>query len=227
MAVLANEPIGTIADQQSNYRILADADVVNAASATWVHLNDGGKLWLGSESRGIFHKNRLTLEKGRARLNVREGYEVQARGVSLYPKGPLSTATVGFLNNGNLAVGVWEGSLRIAAGSTVLENVMPGEILEFAPPQTTGSTGSPGGGGPMPGGGLAGPCPAQICVNGPISYEGNGDTLKAFITDETTGAKIELVGAAANLQARGVKAGTRLIVAGTVASRAAPQIIPG
>ena len=227
VGLLANTTIGKVEDRSrwSNFRPLTESDVVTAISATTVYLNNGGKLWLAAGSQGTFYKDYLTLEKGRARLDLHPGYEVHARGVSLRPTAGLSTMTIGFLNTGNVAVAVWKGSVRVASGPKVIENLMPGAMLEFMPPQLPGSSGSPGGGtmpGPGGGGGAGGNCPAQICLNGPISYEGEGKDMKAFITDEATGIKVELVGAAPGLQANGVKAGTRFSVAGNVDTKADP-----
>ena len=227
ISLLANRTIGKVEDrsQWSSFRPLTESDVITATSATTVYLNNGGKLWLAAGSRGTFYNDHLTLEKGRARLDLHPGYEVQARGVSLHPTAGLSTVTIGFLETGNIALAVWKGSVRVASGAKVIENLMAGAMLEFMPPQLPGSSGSPGGG-PMPGpgggGGAGGNCPAQICLNGPISYEGQGKDMKAFITDEATGIKVELVGAAPGLQANGVKAGTRFAVAGNVDTKADP-----
>ena len=165
-----------------------------------VVLNGGTTVWLSPYSLAEFHADRMLLEKGGAKAELSGGYRIEAGQITVVPRGQ-STALVGLLADGHLAVSAASGSLSVqSCGSTVVESIMPRQILEFA--MQTSSSGTP----PPPNsrsGAVLGACncpapagapkpkdaakPCMICPSGELSVE-NG---KLYVNDEFRG-KIEL-----------------------------------
>src|ERR1700685_4116414 len=80
--------IGKIADSShlTGYRSLVEGTTVEARlSGTRVYLDNGGQVWLAPGASGIFYRDHVALEKGGARVDLSDGYELWAGGVSVAP----------------------------------------------------------------------------------------------------------------------------------------------
>jgi hypothetical protein len=154
------------------------------------------------------------IRDGAARLDLPAGYEVSARFIDMQPHGA-ARASVALLN-GTVAVAVWGGSVAVISdGTTVVDSMGPGTMLEFSPgPQSSpgGKMAAPTGGGPT--NAAVGTCSGALCVQGKVTIA-NG---KVYIDDENLGARIELRGAIA-----GLKDGQRFSADGTIVKPANPK----
>jgi hypothetical protein len=185
----SDSTIGTFTDiPNTNPRNVAQASAVCASAAgSQVTLNSGSKVWLAPGARGTFYQDHVDLERGGASLQLSPGYEVRVNGIDFRSDGAASAAIL-LLDSGRAALAVRSGSVRVASGGVVIAPaVRVGQSLEFAMAQSSGTPPPPGGNGNRNGNTGAG-CPCTLCVEGKISIEKG----KVYITDELTGAKIEL-----------------------------------
>src|SRR5260370_8728846 len=76
--------LGKVADPSNltGYRSLTEGGSVEAhVSGTQVFLDNGGKVWLAPGASGTFFRDHVNLEKGGARIDLSDGYELRGRPV--------------------------------------------------------------------------------------------------------------------------------------------------
>lgn len=154
-------------------------------------LNNGARMQLAAESRGIVYRDRLVLERGSGRV---ENYGVEALSLQIRPDGGNASAEVSVRNSGSAGPGLVEvaalnGPVRVTASNGVLlANVQAGRTLAFVPETAA-----------MP----AGPTTVTGCV------ESAGGRF--LLTDETSIVRFEVNGGGINKEV-----GHRVQVSGTV-----------
>ena len=105
-------------------------------TSSQLQLNNGARMQLAAESRGIVYRDRLVLESGSGRF---DNYGVEALSLRIRPDGGNSSAEVSVRNSspaspGMVQVAALNGPVRVtAANGVLLANVQAGRTLAFTP----------------------------------------------------------------------------------------------
>jgi hypothetical protein len=154
-----------------------------------LQLNNGARMQLAAESKGIVYKDRLVLEKGVGRVDHAGNFQVEANSLRIRPASDAS-AVVSLRGSGMVEVAALYGPVRVTASNGVLlSSLQAGKTVDFTPE----AAGQP-----------AGPTVITGCLE---SSEG-----KFLMTDEASLVRFELVGTGLDKEV-----GRRVQVSGTVA----------
>lgn len=136
-----------------------------------LQLNNGAKMQLAAESRGIVYRDRLVLEKGNSRFENAGNYQVEALSLRINPDGK-SAGRVSVMGSRLVQVAALSGPVRVTnAAGALLANVEAGNTLEFTPEEAG--------------------APTPTTVTGCVMHSGS----KFELTDEVSAVKFEVVGA--------------------------------
>jgi hypothetical protein len=149
-----------------NATIFNGSTLETQTASSQVHLNDGGRFRLASDSRGMVFSDHADLQKGSVSIT---GYSVNASGLSVRADGKAS-ATVSMRDQGVIEIAALTGSVHVfnRAGMNVA-NLVPGRELDLR----TQDAGTPSN--------LTG-----------CAVKSGGNTL---LTDETSNVTVQLMGA--------------------------------
>src|SRR5882724_3952207 len=86
-------------------------------TSSQLQLNNGAKMQLAAESRGIVYRDRLVLERGSGRA---ENYSVEALSLHIRPDGGNGSAQVSVADRGQVLVAALNGPVRVSAANGVL-----------------------------------------------------------------------------------------------------------
>jgi len=129
-----------------------------------LQLNEGGKLLLGAESKGIVYQDRFVLERGSGRF---ENYIVEVSTLRVRTESALTFAEVAIRNTniagpGMVRVGAFKGPVRVStAAGKLLVNLQAGHTFDFETPDTQNAAAAT----PLPGHApAASPAPAGVGI---------------------------------------------------------------
>src|SRR5579864_5173217 len=106
-----------------------------------LRLNNGARMQLAAESRGIVYRDRLVLEKGTSMLENAGNFQVEANSLRIRPASELSGAQISIGQSGTVQVAAFSGPVSVtAANGVLLANLQEGKTLDFTP-DSTGSAG--------------------------------------------------------------------------------------
>lgn len=153
-----------------------------------LQFNNGARMQLAAESRGIVYRDRLVLEKGAGRVESAGNYQVEANSLRIRPAGDAS-AQVSLRESGMVEVAALNGPVRVSASNGVLlASLQAGKTIDFTP---------------EPGAGPAGSTTVTGCL------ESSGGRL--LLTDEASLVRFEMAGPGLDKEV-----GHRVQISGTV-----------
>ncbi len=208
---LAASPAIGVAQANGNFMIdggevfgngtLFDGSVLETKKASSeIRLGNNVRMDLATDSRGQVFRNRLVLEKGAGQVESGRPFRVEALGLQVVSDAGNGSARVSLEGERFVQIAAVHGNLRVMDSSGILLAALPaGRALQFDP-QASGAS-------------------APTTVVGEVVKEGE----QYFLTDETTGVKVELQGENLQNMVR-----PRVSVTGTTVPpsvEGAPQII--
>jgi hypothetical protein len=122
-------------DPVSGNATLFDGNTLETGSVpSELRLENGVRMRLASESRGMVYRDRLILEKGLGELTSGAGYGIVARGLHVAPEAPDSMARVALRGDRQVLVAALTGTFRVTTtAGRMLAVLEPGKALEFEP----------------------------------------------------------------------------------------------
>jgi hypothetical protein len=153
-----------------NATILDGSLIETGPAGSELRLYEGTSMRLAGDSRGKVFQSRLVLERGAAEVDALKGYAVDAAGLQVQAA-PHSAAEIDLTGEGRVEVAAISGAVQVKNGTGVLlAQVLPGKGLAFSM-QASGAA------------------PAEKLTG--ILTESKGHY---FLTDQTAGVRVELVG---------------------------------
>jgi len=172
-----------------NATLFEGNQIETGKASSQLQLNNGARMQLAAESRGIVYRDRLVLEKGSSRFENAGNYQVEALSLRIRPEGENTTGRVSVSKAGVVEVAALTGPVRVtAANGVLLASMQAGRTLDFTPES-------------------AGP-EAATTVTGCLEASSG----KFLLTDETSLVRFEVMGAGVEKEV-----GHRVQIAGTVA----------
>jgi len=143
LGMAASPAVGIVTARGSftidNSRIAGNAtlfegdQIETGRASSQLQLNNGARMQLAAESRGIVYRDRLVLERGSGRF---ENYGVEALSLRIRAEGGNTSADVA-VHKGRVEVAALNGPVRVtAANGVLLANVQAGRTLAFVPDAT-------------------------------------------------------------------------------------------
>jgi hypothetical protein len=128
-----------------NATLFEGSRIETGTAPSQIQLNDGGRMLLGAESKGIVYRDRLVLERGSGRF---ENYTVEVSSVLIQAEGFDKFAEVAFRNSniagpGLVRVAAFKGPVRVSTTKgLVLVNLQAGRTFDFSPqdPETAAAS---------------------------------------------------------------------------------------
>jgi hypothetical protein len=106
-----------------------------------LQLNNGARMQLAAESRGIVYRDRLVLEKGTSWIRSGANSQVEANSLRIRPASETSGAQISIRQSGTVQVAALSGPVRVtAANGVLLANLQEGKTLDFTPDATGPAT---------------------------------------------------------------------------------------
>jgi hypothetical protein len=153
-----------------------------------LQLNNGARMQLAAESRGIVYRDRLVLEKGTSRVESAGNFQVEANSLHIRPASDAS-AQISLRGSGVVEVAALYGPVRVSTSTGVLlASLQAGKTIDFTPEA---------------GGAPSGPTVITGCLE---SASG-----KFMLTDEASLVRFELSGSSLDKEV-----GRRVQVSGTI-----------
>jgi hypothetical protein len=153
-----------------------------------LQLNNGARMQLAAESRGIVYRDRLVLEKGMGRVENAGNFQVEANTLRIHP-GISALAQISLRGSGMVEVAALRGPVRVTASNGVLlASLQAGKTVDFTPEAAAAT---------------AGPTVITGCLE--------SSSGKFLLTDEASLVRFELAGAGLDKEV-----GRRVQVSGTV-----------
>lgn len=153
-----------------NATILDGSLIETGRTGSELRLYEGTSMRLAGDSRGKVFQSRLVLEQGAAQVDARKGYAVDVAGFRVQAA-PHSAAEIDLTGTGGIEVAAISGAVQVKNGTGVLlAQVPPGKALAFAM-QASGAA------------------PPEKLTG--VLTESKGHY---FLTDQTAGVRVELVG---------------------------------
>ena len=119
---------------RGNATLFEGAMVETTATPSFVQLQGGARIHLGSGSRGWVFKDRLVLEKGEGQMDKALHYRIEARSLQITAESSAATAHVALQGSSGITVAVLAGMVRVTtAEGTLLARLEPGRALQFEP----------------------------------------------------------------------------------------------
>jgi hypothetical protein len=103
-----------------------------------LQLNNGARMQLAAESRGIVYRDRLVLEKGMGRVENAGTFQVEANSLRIAPASE-AAAQVSLRPSGMVEVAALNGPVRVTASNgMLLASLQAGKTIDFTPEATPG-----------------------------------------------------------------------------------------
>jgi hypothetical protein len=150
-----------------NATLFEGSHIETGKASSQLQLNNGARMQLAADSRGIVYRDRLVLEKGTGDGN----FQVEANSLRIRPASNTADAQVSIGLSGTVQVAALSGPVRVtAANGVLLANLQEGKTLDFTPA-------------------TAGPS-VQTTVTGCLEASSG----KFLLTDEASLVRFEIVG---------------------------------
>ena len=154
-----------------NATLFEGNQIETGKASSQLRLNNGARMQLAAESRGIVYRDRLVLEKGTSLLENAANFQVEANTLRIRPASELSGAQISIGRSGTVQVAAFSGPVSVtAANGVLLANLQEGKTLDFTPDSA----------------GSAGPTTVTGCLE-----SSNG---KFLLTDEASLVRFEVMG---------------------------------
>ncbi len=170
-----------------NATLFEGSRIETGVASSQLQLNNGARMQLAAQSRGIVYRDRLVLEKGVGRVSNAGKFLVEANTLQIHPDG---SAQVSIRQSGTVQVAALMGPARVTnSNGLLLANLQEGKTVDFTPEAA--------------GAGPSGPTTVTGCLE---STEG-----KFLLTDEASLVRFEILGTGLTKEV-----GHRVELAGTV-----------
>jgi hypothetical protein len=180
-----------------NATVFEGAVIETGKATSQLRLNNGARMLLAADSRGVVYRDRLVLERGGSQLDRLAGYSVEALTLKIQPAGAGSSARVDVESAHQIRVSALNGPVHVSNQAGVLvARLGAGEALSLGT-QAAGAS-------------------APSTITGCLESAGG----KLTLVDETSSVKFILEGGDA-----GRHAGNRVEVLGTVKPESADSNI--
>src|SRR5712672_1117707 len=115
-----------------NATLFEGNQIETGKASSQLRLNNGARMQLAAESRGIVYRDRLVLEKGNGSFENAGTFQVDA--LSLHIRSENGAAQVSVRKGGVVEVAALNGPVRVtAANGVLLANMQAGRTLNFTP----------------------------------------------------------------------------------------------
>ena len=116
-----------------NATLFEGSQIETGRASSQLQLNNGAKMQLAAESRGVVYRDRLVLEKGSSRVE-KGNFQVEANSLRIRPAGETASTQVSIRTSGLVEVAALSGPVRVtAANGVLLANLQEGKTLDFTP----------------------------------------------------------------------------------------------
>ena len=171
-----------------NATLFEGNQIETGKASSQLQLNNGARMQLAANSRGIVYRDRLVLEKGTSLIQSGSNSQVEANSLRIRPASENSGAQISIGRSGTVQVAALSGPVRVtAANGVLLANLQEGKTLDFTPDST-------------------GP-PTPTTVTGCLE----GSSGKFLLTDEASLVRFEVLGTSLDKEV-----GRRVQLEGTV-----------
>jgi hypothetical protein len=171
-----------------NATLFEGNQIETGKASSLLQLNNGARMQLAAESRGIVYRDRLVLEKGTSLIQSGKTSQVEANSLRIRPASESAGAQVSIRQSGTVQVAALRGPVRVtAANGVLLANLQEGKTIDFTPDS-------------------AGPV-APTTVTGCLESSSG----KFLLTDEASLVRFEILGASLDKEV-----GRRVQLDGTV-----------
>jgi hypothetical protein len=172
-----------------NATLFEGNQIETGKASSQLQLNNGARMQLAAESRGIVYRDRLVLEKGTSLIQSGSTSQVEANSLRIRPASESAGAQVSIGQSGTVQVAALRGPVRVtAANGVLLANLQEGKTIDFTPDSS------------------AGPAPPTTVTGCLESSSG-----KFLLTDEASLVRFEILGASLDKEV-----GRRVQLDGTV-----------
>ncbi len=162
--------------------------IETGAISSQMQLNNGARMQLSAESKGVVYRDRLVLEKGTSRVEHAGSFQVEANSLRIRPASD-AAARVSLRDSGMVEVSALDGPVRVTASNgMLLASMQAGKTIDFTPEST-----------PSPS--------APTTITGCLESSSG----KFLLTDETSLVRFELLGSGLDKEV-----GRRVQVSGSV-----------
>ena len=171
-----------------NATLFEGNQIETGKASSQLQLNNGARMQLAAESRGIVYRDRLVLEKGSSLIQSGGASQVEANSLRIRPASESAGAQVSIRQSGAVQVAALRGPVRVtAANGVLLANLQEGKTIDFTPEST----------------GPAAPTTVTGCLE--------SSSGKFLLTDEASLVRFEILGASLDKEV-----GRRVQLDGTV-----------
>jgi hypothetical protein len=116
-----------------NATLFEGNQIETGKASSQLQLNNGVRMQLAAESRGIVYRDRLVLEKGSSRVE-KGNFQVEANSLRIRPASETASTQVSIRESGLVEVAALSGPVRVtAANGVLLANLQEGKTLDFTP----------------------------------------------------------------------------------------------
>jgi len=171
-----------------NATLFEGNQIETGKNSSQLQLNNGARMQLAAESRGIVYRDRLVLEKGTSLIESGKTSLVEANSLRIRPASESARAQVSIRQSGTVQVAALRGPVRVTtANGVLLANLQEGKTIDFTPDST----------------GPAAPTTVTGCLE--------SSSGKFLLTDEASLVRFEIMGASLDKEV-----GRRVQLDGTV-----------
>jgi hypothetical protein len=123
-----------------NATLFEGNEIETGKASSQLQLNNGARMQLAADSRGIVYRDRLVLEKGTSLIHSGANFQVEANSLRILPS-ETAGAQVSIRQSGTVEVAALSGPVRVtAANGVLLANLQEGKTLDFTPDSTGPAT---------------------------------------------------------------------------------------
>ena len=120
-----------------NATLFEGNQIETGKASSQLQLNNGARMQLAAESRGIVYRDRLVLEKGTSLIQSGSTSQVEANSLRIRPASESARAQVSIRQSGTVQVAALRGPVRVTtANGVLLANLQEGKTLDFTPDST-------------------------------------------------------------------------------------------
>jgi hypothetical protein len=124
-----------------NATLFEGNQIETGKASSLLQLNNGARMQLAAESRGIVYRDRLVLEKGTSLIQSGKTSQVEANSLRIRPASESAGAQVSIRQSGTVQVAALRGPVRVtAANGVLLANLQEGKTIDFTPDSTGPAT---------------------------------------------------------------------------------------